>query len=716
MSRIGAVVPRLVEVAPALLAATFVYRVTGSLLAAGTAGLVPVVAPRVDAETGTRARQAVASLAQTFALIAVLSSLEVIGGPAPWLAGRAGLVPTGIAVALVGLLYATRTATALAFVVGAAGVTVVTGELRWAEVALLGLPVAALVAAARSVATARGIKLPSASAGGSPELCRPAGGSPVARGLCLLRANPFVVPLLVAPVPSDLWAGSLYWWALAVAAWACATTFLPPLRRFGPGDSTMQASLFPTAFGLAASMEQHEHAVSPVGLVVALALVGVLAFLALMDRRRASADTRLGVVVRRHQRAALSVVLFAAALRVFSGDLHYVGTGDTAPAELLPIAIVRDHSLALDGVIDQIDQAEPLPWWVLRVKDRVVSAYPIVPGLLNLPLYVAAGWRGQDLVQERFSLSESTAATLAALSVPLMFLVLANLCRALSTAVLGALVYAFATCVWSVASKAMWQHGPSLLFTLAALAVLTRRGARIPLLVGLLVGMAVWTRPTNLIVAAAIAAFVAWRAPRDLVQYGAGLALPLGGLLLYSWVYLGRLDTFGQGQALDTFRGDVTVGFLGVLASPNRGLFVFSPVLLLGLAGLAIMVKHPRQYVLALALAVAALALVAANARWLYWWGGHSFGYRLLIEAVPALVILLAVTWEEWIRLRAWRITLAAGLAAVSVYVQWLGATYYPCGFNVDPDNVDDHPQRLWDVQQGEIARCTAIALRRVHG
>jgi hypothetical protein len=37
--------------------------------------------------------------------------------------------------------------------------------------------------------------------------------------------------------------------------------------------------------------------------------------------------------------------------------------------------------------------------------------------------------------------------------------------------------------------------------------------------------------------------------------------------------------------------------------------------------------------------------------------------------------------------------------------------THYACGFNTEPNLIDAHPERLWDVANGEITRCTTKAL-----
>ena len=430
------------------------------------------------------------------------------------------------------------------------------------------------------------------------------------------------------------------------------------------------------------------------------------------DTRHANAACLNQPVLRASTRILLPIVLFGLALPIFLGDLRYVGSADTRPAELLPIAVLRDHALTFDGLGRDVAD---LSYDFVRVHDHVVSAYPIVPGLLNLPVYAVAARQGADIDAARGRLSAITAAIVCGVSVALMFWLLHNLTGSIPIATGGAIVYAFGTCVWSVASKAIWQHGPSLLFLVGGLALLTSRWAeKLAFPAGVLLGLAVWNRPTNLILVLGIAAWFAWwsgwHQRRSILALCLGAAIPVALMLVYSAVYLGRIDTLGQLQTYDGFRGNPLIGLPGLLLSPSRGLLVFSPVFLLSLVGVIVALRHPRQHSLALALAAAALLELLVFSRWYSWWGGHSFGYRLVIEVVPSMIVLAVIAWQEWARLRAYRIVAVAILVLLSLSVQWLGATYYPCGFNTTPNSIDEQPSRLWSITDGELARCVAKA------
>lgn len=99
------------------------------------------------------------------------------------------------------------------------------------------------------------------------------------------------------------------------------------------------------------------------------------------------------------------MLAFALPLVVFLIGMRYVGSGDTEPAELLPISLLNEGNLDFNEFVGGGD----LPYAYRLVGGRVVSSYPIVAGLLNVPVYAAARVAGVDLYAHRFELSMITA-------------------------------------------------------------------------------------------------------------------------------------------------------------------------------------------------------------------------------------------------------------------------------------------------------------------
>jgi hypothetical protein len=397
---------------------------------------------------------------------------------------------------------------------------------------------------------------------------------------------------------------------------------------------------------------------------------------------------------------------------VYLLGFRYVGSGDTKPAELLPIALLRGRGFDLSGLIDP---NERYPYWYHRVGERIVSAYPVLPGLLNTPVFFAADRAGVDLAARRERLSLISSSILSALSVLFLYLALTRICARRGTAFFLAMVYAFGTCVWSVASRGMWQHGPSLLCLTAALALLLREDPREAAWSGLFLGLAVVNRPPNAALVAPLVLFVLLRRKGARGLFLALAAVPFVLHAAYARAYLGSPFASGYWIAypeISNFRGNPLVGLPGLLVSPSRGLFVFSPILLFAVAGAAIALRDRRRWPIAPYLAAGTGLLVLLYSFWFSWWGGHTFGYRYLIEALPGLMVFLAIAWEERIaRSRA----LAAAFAlclAWSVGVQVLGAYFQPSGFN---QRVDEDRSVLWSVRGSELPLSLEKAMSAFH-
>jgi len=114
--------------------------------------------------------------------------------------------------------------------------------------------------------------------------------------------------------------------------------------------------------------------------------------------------------------------------------------------------------------------------------------------------------------------------------------------------------------------------------------------------------------------------------------------------------------------------------FLNTLIDPGRGAFLWSPVLAIGLAGLAVLGR--RDAGLALLLLAGFLAQTYINGAFgTTWHLRRAFGFRRLIEVTPIFVLGLAALLE-WLRPRLgpWPLLVAAALLIawnVGLIAQW---------------------------------------------
>ncbi|HTD79342.1 MAG TPA: hypothetical protein VK898_17005, partial [Chloroflexota bacterium] len=121
------------------------FRLTDSVLAAGTAGLIYAVTPQLISETRNLNGRAFASLLQTITMLVLLRSAIPSSGPSATLTnpGDYGLWLVGVL--LVAVLYNTHTSTTIAFLVSVATLSAVFGETRLLLAGLAGLPLAVLM-------------------------------------------------------------------------------------------------------------------------------------------------------------------------------------------------------------------------------------------------------------------------------------------------------------------------------------------------------------------------------------------------------------------------------------------------------------------------------------------------------------------------------------------------------------------------------------------
>jgi hypothetical protein len=221
-------------------------------------------------------------------------------------------------------------------------------------------------------------------------------------------------------------------------------------------------------------------------------------------------------------------------------------------------------------------------------------------------------------------------------------------------------------------------------------------------LAGLVVALAVANRPQALVFAGVAAAFVAQRRRRDLLPF---LAAPLAagvGVALYN---VALFDTVAGGYGgLQAFDAPLFTGLAGLLVSPNRGLLIYTPVLVFALWGAVRVWREPTAPPWLRWLTVGIGAHLLLHAAFREWWAGYTYGPRYLTDVLPALVLLLAYGLvPDWHR-AAVRVA-AVALASWGVAVQAIGVYAADDGWNREPVPLEHAPARVWDWSDLQIVR-----------
>lgn len=424
----------------------------------------------------------------------------------------------------------------------------------------------------------------------------------------------------------------------------------------------------------------------------------------------------------------ISLSLFAACLAIYEVNGVAMPGGDSVASRYIPLSLLCEHDLDLNEMplrIIKPDGKISQPYFLLPArKGRQVATFGPLPGIMAFPVFFVANLFSHRFSFQRImSLAKLAASILIALSVILLYLVLISLTGRFGAVTL-ALIYGLATSAWSMMSQALWQHTAALPWLIAALLVMVR-GRQRPNLIpwaGLFLGLAVVARPSDLVIAVVFTIYVWLHHRKQFPAFIALAAIPALMQAAYNQFYFGSPILFGQAvlnQFLhthtkimsswacpncanwDTSPTAALKAFAGLLVSPSRGIFIFSPILLIGLWGLAASMRRHGNPLLRWSLA-AFLGVVLLHSFRHDWWGGWSFGYRYTMDAVPLLILGMAPMWPKLKSSRAFA-RMASILLVFSLLVQLLGAfSYNLVGWNAQPD-VNSHPQRLWSLTDSQI-------------
>ena len=372
----------------------------------------------------------------------------------------------------------------------------------------------------------------------------------------------------------------------------------------------------------------------------------------------------------------LLLILACLAVYLCNGRPH--ASVDCVPAPYTAWSIIRHGSLDLRyypemesyvgrGLLKRSDGA----WVTMR---PLGSVFAVMPVIAPLALFHEQPPGGNTMLQ----LGKLAGALSVAFAAAFFFTV----CRRVApkAAWPATILFAFGTCLYSVASQAIWMHGPAAFWLCCALYFLTRGKASAydMAIAGFALGLAVVTRPTTGFFAAATGIVLLIQGRwRNLAGLMLGGVVPLVFLCWLNWVQFG--DPIKGGYAHDQWNAPPPfwVGFFGLLIAPSRGVLVYSPALLLLPLGIWRLVRppdvencNPWRGLLA-AWLLAAVVTLLFYARWWDWSGDWCYGPRFLCETMPALCLVFALGYEKlrsrWSRGAAW------GLIALSLVVHVAG-------------------------------------------
>lgn len=268
-----------------------------------------------------------------------------------------------------------------------------------------------------------------------------------------------------------------------------------------------------------------------------------------------------------------------------------------------------------------------------------------------------------------------------------------------------ALVTALSTPIWAYGTVFFGHVPAAVLITVAWVLLLKPLGetvggtARTAFLGGFSAGLAIATEyPTALLVAIILVTLIARQTPRQqFVPAVTGLVIALLPTLIYHQIAFGAPWATGYSFKADPgFQTIHTTGLVGVssptleslwgvLFSSSRGLFFYSPVLLLALFGLWLM-HHRHGWRDVAPLMIALLGYIGFAAGFVDWQAGWCAAARHLVPAVglmmiPTMVAMVAMAQRLWTLLA---LTAIVTLSAVRGFLTVVITPFFPPEFS-DP-------------------------------
>lgn len=390
--------------------------------------------------------------------------------------------------------------------------------------------------------------------------------------------------------------------------------------------------------------------------------------------------------------------LFLLALIVYSVSIAHYYAPDESSYWLLTVSITDYHSLYIDQAMITYT-----PW---KLDSKMGVGYydghyysTLPPGLsfIAIPFFLIGKGIWNVLVFFGISMSYITITFIpmamlssisAAFTITLFHKLLNELEFSDNSALLTSITLAFGTISW-VYAKTFYAQSLSMLLNFFGLylVILATKYKKINrfFLAGIVVGIATTVRVSNIFLVIPVVIYLALKSQRinAFIFFIFGTLPAVSLLLLYN--YLCFDNPFITGYYYDliydytsissTFSTNPLFGIYGLLFSPGRGLFVYSPVLVLSIPGFYYFLKTDKEEAILFIASFLVILLFYSSYTW--WHGGLSFGPRFLTDILPSIVLPLGKTLEKFSSNKYFWILFYL-LLGFSIFTQTIGALTSP--------------------------------------
>ena len=409
-------------------------------------------------------------------------------------------------------------------------------------------------------------------------------------------------------------------------------------------------------------------------------------------------------------RREIMVLLALAFAGLFSiaGHMRAAG-GDPLGTMVVAQNILRHSSLTLEGEEAAFFRSDNggYRYQVNESHGKVEYYFPLGPAIIALPVVGFADLLGVDAASQTKNFGVRNDQALQAVHMLVCVYLIIGITYIFARAWFGpALSAVFATLtlygsiVGPTVSTGFWSIDPEIVLTGLSL-LLLRDGAgaharRRGMALGVVLFLGFLCRPTFALFVLCVFGYLVLR-NRSMLFVAAPIAAALlGGFILFSEYHFGSyLPPYYLASRLSS--AHALTALHGLLLSPSRSIFIFSPiVLVLPFVWASGFVRGNRAWMMML---TAAIALqFATNVFFPDWWGGKSFGPRILAN-MSFLACLLTIESLGHMASGSRRNALAIvfPIWALGLAVNLTGLVNDSTNWWNDFPSVDDYPAAIFD-------------------
>lgn len=374
----------------------------------------------------------------------------------------------------------------------------------------------------------------------------------------------------------------------------------------------------------------------------------------------------------------------------------------------------------------------------IEANGAVVDYFPAGPAILTLPITAVLNSAGYNFFDPGTNLSvQNRLSFLTASAALLLLFALTRLWHSAWEATVFTLLVFFGSVVFSTMGSAFWSINYTVIFNVSVLILLSAKQTvfkasqyqtAISITIGILLFLSFFCRVSSVAIVVCTLGYLAITDFRQAFITGMSALVCLGLFAGWSFYEYGLIlpPYYGLGR-LDDAPVPMWVGLYGNLLSPSRGVLVFMPWLILPLSWIAFRPQLRRNPLIIYCIVWFTLQLIIAS-RAVVWWGGGSFGPRLLVESMPALILVTILAWRDLksveFKLRPWLITTFVAICMFSVWVHSWQAFFNPFTTGhwyasapaVVGDPIEDlGPYFKWEFAQWRSNATSVCKMDRVH-